>query len=655
MLSDLNIEQQICFTVSDLLVAKNLNDCISVVDLAIDNAGDTLETKTASLSLVLANAILSTMNNDQNLHIPDISAQLALEISNTVEPLLVAYLTCSDLPPKSIEAFYSAQCSEFLSRTGGPNFGETAVRLTKSAIKFLALGSTDYVHSGHNQIKKGVQHFENLSKVVSLIRELPQRLRRQPRLLLSHTPGRHQQIESNTEKIAVVTLGLRLAEIDNLPWLVNHQNKVVIDFLNFPGIPIAFIDRMPGYFDATFAERVLLSCAEQLDISENQDNFFSTYSSFSYLKDQINNFANEMFKWNRIATAIAGRLKDQDVALVVAGHGLLIREKLLHIAIQNQAIPLVSIAHSGIDDPCTYVSKFPADVHLGWGPIDERILNCQHIDHVNFQPGLKQRITQNITLQPALDKSCVIVFLSPGQTGTTFVRVGPLQSISAIEGLFKLILDNPNISFALRFHPNYLDDGLIDWVLRNKPINSWIVSGLLTDVLAKYDFVLGFSLQIITTAIVDLAHQGIPVRHVLQGVELRKNLEEFIKHTVMPDLESMNTLLREISSDLFECRIDQPTMHLLSETFSGSINKLSDIRLKSVPVEITSNVTPYHDRNMDYIFWLSSRFPKTKFRKQWMRRPKILNIVRGMCTFPKFTIIRFVQAGIIGLDNNFKS
>jgi hypothetical protein len=644
-----NNSSSLSFTTVELLAEDENTHCVSVVDIALEKCDHKLETLTAEISSAIAEQIIFALNTDRpEWNVPEIVAQIAFELSNTIEPLLVAYLTVSDLPTEMINAIEVAPCRNFLSRTGGPKFAETTVSITKYGLSYLTNNKIQHPNADVVAPRSlNPIHRLTWSTLKSVTGRLPQKLTRQLVMLLAYVPRTTPKPAEPNRKIAIITLGLRVLELKNLDWVSKYRNKIVLDFFDFPGIPTTITENMPHPYDLSWAEKVLSSCQNQNNLNEIQRGFFSSYEEFKYLQQQVLNFANETTDWLRIAAFTAYKLKNQKVEVVITGHGLLIREKLLQIAIQRQNIPVISIAHSGIDDPCSYVSKYPADLLLGWGSIDEQILSDQHLDAINFKPGIMKETINDIKFEKVNNGSCVIVFLSPGQTGTTFVRVGPRQSSDAIKNLFQIIKENENLNFGLRFHPNYLDKALIDWVVENKPANSWVVVGPLTEALTESVFVLGVSLQMPTTAIIDLALHGVPVRHVLQGVKLRKNLSKFIEPVVLSDLEGMVDLLREMSSSSFAGESDKATRSLLSNVFAGNIEE--------IPVVATRNMINGNERlgvlqeedDLNFVFWISSRFPRDVLRTEWIARPSFRKICLGCFKFPKYVATRSAQCLIV--------
>ena len=642
------------FTAVELLAEDENNKHLSVVDLALEKCNHRLDYLTASISCALAEEMIAALNIERaESHVPEVTAQIAFELSNTIEPLLVAYLTVSDLSKEMIETLEFDSDTSYLSRTGGPEFAETAVSITKYGLRFLT-GESDLLLSEHGMGPKAAKSISRAtwSSRKSTVMGFPQKITRQLVFLLANAPRTKHKTDSTHRKIAVITLGLRMVEIKNLHWLLPQRDKIVIDFLDFPGIPTALIDGLPHMFDLPWAEKILSDCCIRNDMDEIQIGFLNSFREFQYLQQQLLNFADETTDWLRIAEFTASKLKDQKVEVVISGHGLLIREKLLQIAIQRQEIPVISIAHSGIDDPCNYVSKYPADLFLGWGPIDEQILRDQHSETISYKPGIMKVATNDIKFEHTKKGSCVIVFLSPGQTGTTFIRVGPRQSNEAIKNLFEVINENTDLNFGLRFHPNYLDKELIDWVIENKPANSWVVAGPLAVALTENAFVFGFSLQMTTTAIIDLANHGVPVRHVQFGVELRDNLAKFIRPIVLPDLDGLNNLLRDLKNNAFIGQSDSATMSLLSNVFSGNIE---EVPVVTNPVSIKRVKHPSalrEEQNLDFIFWISSRFPRDVFRTEWIARPSFKTIFRGYLKFPKYTAVRVGQGLLVWTYRN---
>jgi hypothetical protein len=567
---------------------------------------------------------------------------------NTIEPLFVSMLYVNANPQTEGMRFSTPTILENISRTGGESFIEDTIKLTKLGLVHLSgqISGECCDHPTRDIDKNRFSRHLKL-RIPTIPSDLIGKIKRQRILLLVNKNKEYAEHSMHDlRNVVIVTMGMRLAELKRLSWLKLFPNKTIIDFLNKPGIPEPIFELSMKIENRKWGEEIISGCLRRQDLGKDERTFLEKFCNFQYLHEQIVYFANEAITWQIVSKALVSNINVNKIDFVVTGHGLLIREKLIQIAFQSQQIPVLSVMHSGIDDPCLFTSEHCADGVLGIGKIDEQIARDQHRKPINFFSINETDHDVIPVIREIGNESIVIIFLSPGQTGTAYIRCGPLESANALELLFEEICKNSKIQFALRFHPNYMDQQLIAWVEQNKPKNSFVLKGSIEEALIAHDVIFAFSLQVITAALVDVADAGIPVRHILQGVEIPLGVRPNVDAILLDDLGNLSSIFKlEKWSAQVGCA-DEPTKSFLQNVYTGVFEGVPKMFNTLGGMRHDYETLRQNEMNTElgFIFWVRSFFFKSHSRRHWAKRPDMKSILRLSIKFRRFLLVTLFQS-----------
>jgi hypothetical protein len=656
MVLDGHTAPKICYTTTDILECVDQN-YLSVVDLASKESVGTIRSVSAAISKKISSAIIIRLQSlNHSINPPDISSQLANELSNTIEPLVISYLASSKIRVSDLEKLEYRHIAGNISRTGGPSFIKDTVSLTNNGLLYLADG-VDFIakYGLEMAINKASSRNRYTPTNFRRILDIPGIIKRQGISLFALSNHESDEQPQNGGNISIVTAGLRQIEMKNLSWIAEFHDKVICDFY----------DRISSYhqIESEKKERLADICmgtilgdlrdSSNLDVFEIQ--FLESFVNFPYLERQLQYFLTEILQWWKIGLQVSKAISANNPSYVICAQPILIRETLLQAACRAYGLPIVGVIHSGANCECNFPSYFTADLYLGWGKIDEVHIRAQNQSRVEFLSGLDDRECKPVSFSYSKNRNKVLVFLTPGQSGTTYIECEPSVTIAGIEKLFQLIRQQPNFDFQLRFHPNYLDSGLINWITKNQPVNSYISTGSIEKMKLSTKYCFAFSLQVLTTGLIDVAAQGIPVRHVLEGVSLPSRNEESNSKITVPLLEDINVLLDNLCSEEFSHSSDFLTQSYLNDVFVGEKPIIHNVavenlfhsqRLSSVEIE-----TPC-DSELEMFMWLRSLLMKSKYRKHWSKPPGISSISRNLLRLRREALITLIQASFLALDRS---
>lgn len=583
--------QLYALTLSSYLQSEELGGVRSVMDQSDFGALPQIRRTSWTVSKEIADQMVGYLQKlFPSLKIPAVQGQLAFELINTIEPLVVAKYAKPILDQCGPFELKLSPLGSPITRTEGKNMSTKAVSLTISGLK----------HLEKNQNRKETE--------TSFQQHCNQRTpepTQSGQFLLE--PGTQEDDDCMSgisfgqgKRIALLTVGMRAREIEATAWLGHRQDVLVLDALMFEE-PLNALRTTSAYRDSIPNKgwlRNVLDPSLAIFSSETQE-FVTDFSDFHHLDELLAQLASEVLVCADIGTLVSRVMEHHQIDVAVMGHLLLIREAIIASRLQQAGISVVSVAHSGLGDPNRRTSEIHPDVIWGWGRGDQEVESRFHGQQLKFVAGTGSELTNSRHSRRDLDDRYhnlvepkhaqnVIVFMSPTQIGTTFNFATPLTAHDGIEKLAKFAEDNPQIRFYLRFHPGFRDRKTNIAVLRKMPKNVEILKTSLQAFLGKTEVDLAVSLQIPTTALIDCALAGIPVRHVACGVQWVGHIALEIDGLVISDPA-------DIAKQLLACLrdpVDVPSEALLSEFFQGSY---ADLEASLEELLAKGEVTPKFD------------------------------------------------------------